>query len=96
LAGSDAPATLYRTAPYLANVPPRLLPSMDIHPDDVGALVLLLNWAMLTIMTSPWTTPVGLLIVRVVVLVVDDVAVPLWVMLLVPPEVCVPELPTLK
>jgi hypothetical protein len=64
VAGSEAPATLYKTAPYLELLPASCDPAIKVQPDDVG-VPLLPTCAMFTIITSPATTPVGLFMVRV-------------------------------
>jgi hypothetical protein len=62
---------LLRGAPVLCNAP-----SINVHPDSEAFVVVFPVCVMLTIMTSPLTTPAGLLIVKVELVVVALVAVP--------------------
>jgi hypothetical protein len=57
-------------------VPFRFAPATKVHPDALQSVPLLPILAMSTIITSPDTTPVGLLIIRDVPVVVPVVAVP--------------------
>ena len=57
-------------------MPPRFRPSIRVHPAAVGAVVRLPTLAMVTIITSPATTPAGLAMLSEVPVVCPVVAPP--------------------
>ena len=69
-------ATLYRKVLLLGAPVLCCSPAIKVHPVRDAFVPVLPVWVILTIITSPAITPVGLLMVSVVEVVVADVAVP--------------------